>query len=144
MTTRKRVQYLMMCGVVASLAGALATDGGPRRRPRQKLSSRAKIDAASRRAGDKMEVIVRFTKAPGAVERSLIQGFVGQVRRSFRTNSRWMSLRLPAHVVAKLADNPNVDFIAADPPITSAMDVARVAAGEAPANTYEGTLKGSG
>src|SRR5262245_51010893 len=114
MTTRKRLLYLM-CGVAATLTGVVATEGGPSRRPRTKLSAHAKAEAARRRGTDKVEVIVRFKKAPGTLERSLIQGFGGQFGRRFRDNSRWVSLRLPAQVIEKLADNPNVEFVAADP-----------------------------
>src|SRR5438445_6927984 len=66
-----------------------------------KLSWKAS-EEASRKGTAKMDVIVRFRRAPGNAENLVVQGFGGKVRRQLHGSSRWMSLRLPANVVAKL------------------------------------------
>jgi serine protease AprX len=108
-----------------------------------KLSSRAR-DEASRKGSAKMDVIVRFRRAPGAAENMLVQVFGGKERHHLRNSSRWMALRLPASVVARLADHPNVEFVAADPPVSAAMDVARIAAGAPPPAVPESGFTGAG
>ena len=108
-----------------------------------KLSSRAR-DEASRKGSAKMDVIVRFRRAPGAAENMLVQAFGGKERHHLRNSSRWMALRLPASVVARLADHPNVEFVAADPPMSAAMDVARISAGAAPPEVPESGFMGAG
>jgi serine protease AprX len=91
-----------------------------------------------------MNVIVRFRRSPGAAENLLIQGFGGGVRKQLKGSSRWMSVSLPANLVARLAEHSIVDFVAADEPVASALDIARQAANEAPVEVPESAFKGAG
>ena len=144
MTNFYRHQWRHLAWGLALVLGSVSTASGrvDHQRP-GKLSLRAR-DEAARKGNAKMDVIVRFRRAPGAAENMLVQGFGGNVRRQLRESSRWMSLRLPASVVARLADHPNVEFVASDPPMSASMDVARVAADAAPAEVPESAYKGAG
>ncbi|HEX9546582.1 MAG TPA: S8 family peptidase, partial [Acidimicrobiales bacterium] len=55
-----------------------------------------------------------------------------------------MSLRLPASLVAPLADNPIIEFVASDPPMSMAMDIARGASDAPPVTVPESGLSGQG
>ena len=61
-----------------------------------------------------------------------------------RASSRWMSVSLPAHVVARLAEHSIVDFVASDEPVAASLDIARQAANEAPVEVPESAFKGAG
>ena len=108
-----------------------------------KLSWKAS-EEASRKGTAKMDVIVRFRRAPGNLENLVVQGFGGKVRRELHGSSRWMSLRMPANAVAKLADNPNVEFVASDQPVAATLDIARVASDVPPLAVPESGFKGAG
>ena len=73
----------------------------------------------------------------------LVTGFGGGVRRQLRASSRWMSLRLPANLVDRLAEHAIVEFVAADEPVSAAMDLSRAAANE-PVDLPESAFKGAG
>src|SRR3954464_2471667 len=128
----RRWRYLGW-GLLLALVSVSAADGrGDRRRP-GKMSERASYRASSARGSNaKVDVIVRFRRPPGAAEKMLVTSFGGGVRRELRGSSRWMSLRLPASVVAKLAEHSIVDFVAADEYVTGGMDLSRSASHEAP------------
>jgi len=109
------------------------------------MSERASYRASSARGSNaKVDVIVRFRRPPGAAEKMLVTSFGGGVRRELRGSSRWMSVRLPASVVAKLAEHSIVDFVAADEYVTGGMDLSRSASHEAPVDVPESGLKGAG
>ena len=93
-----------------------------------------------------MNVLVRFRKAPGGAERALVTALGGQERRQLKASSRsrWLSLRIPAHRVAALADNDAVDYVSIDEPVMTAMDVAREASNEPVAPAPESAFKGAG
>ena len=111
---------------------------------REKRSTRAR-DAASRKGGSaKLDLLVRFRLAPGASERSLVQALGGQQRRRMSASSRWLSVRLPAHRLAALADNDSVDYVGLDEPVMTDMDVARYASNVPMAPAVESALKGAG
>jgi serine protease AprX len=74
----------------------------------------------------------------------LVRALGGSVRKQLKASSRWMSLTLPANVVARLSEHALVDFVAADEPVTASMDVARQAANEAPVSAPESALRGAG
>src|SRR4029078_4191658 len=97
----------------------------------------AALRAASRKGSAKMNAIVRFRRAPGAAEKMLVQGLGGGVRKQMRASSRWMSVSLPAHMVAPFPEHPIVVFVAADEPVAASLDVARQAAHEAPVEVPE-------
>src|SRR5712691_1486710 len=144
MTNYYRRHWRHLAWGVALVLGSVSTASGrvDHQRP-GKLSLRAR-DEAARKGNAKMDVLVRFRRAPGAAENLLVQGFGGKVRRSLRNSSRWMSLRLPANVVARLAENLNVEFVASDPPVSVSMDVARMASDAAPPEVPESVYKGAG
>ncbi|MGE3375846.1 MAG: S8 family peptidase [Vicinamibacteria bacterium] len=121
------------------LGCAAAASAEPRS---SKLSARTRHEAKEKGTA-KVEVLVRFRRHPGAAERSLVRAFGGQIRREFRRGG-WIALRVPAHRLAKLAEHPNVEFVAADAPVAGAMDVARQTAGEPPVTAHESALKGAG
>lgn len=134
--------------VLAVLIGAGAAEAaqGQRRNKqgeRIKLSDKVRHEARSKKSHQLVDVLVRFRKQPGAAERSLVKSFGGKFRREFRVG-RWIALRIPARLAEKLADHPNVEFVAADVPVTAAMDVARQTAGEPPVTANESALTGAG
>jgi serine protease AprX len=55
-----------------------------------------------------------------------------------------MSISLPAHVVARLAEHTIVDYVASDEPVAASLDFARQAANEAPVEAPESAFKGAG
>jgi serine protease AprX len=101
-------------------------------------------EAASGKGSAKMDVLVRFRKVPGAAERLLVRGHGGQERRKLSASSRWLSVRLPAHRVAALADNVAVEYVGIDEPVTTAMDVAREASNEPVSPAPDSVFKGAG
>src|SRR6185503_7978957 len=131
-------------GLVLGLVSVSASAGKNNQRWNPgKLSDKAR-QTASRKGSAKMNVIVRFRRAPGAAEKMLVQGLGGGVRKQMRASSRWMSVSLPAHVVARLSEHSIVDFVAADEPVAASLDVARQAANEAPVEVPESAYKGAG
>src|SRR5262245_17062275 len=143
--TKHQTRRRLVGGLIVALACvfAVVSESAQTQRRHGKLSGRAQLEA--RRGGSqKINVMVRFRQRPGALDKALVQSLGGKVGRQFRSSSRWLSLRLPAHLVEKLADHPNVEFVAADPQVSAAMDVARQAAGEPPATAPESMLKGAG
>jgi serine protease AprX len=140
---RQRMKRNWIWGLAVALACALGaiTESTEALRRRGKLSHKARIEAGLRGAG-KMDVMVRFRRQPGAAERNLVRSFEGRQRHAAR--SRWMSVRLPARHVSRFADDPNVEFVAIDAPMTASMDVARQTAGMPPAETIESGLTGAG
>jgi serine protease AprX len=144
MTHRRRWRHLAWGLALAMVTVSVASGRTDRRHP-GKLSERARAEAG-RKGTAKMNVIVRFRRAPGAPERMLVQGFGGQMRRHLKDSSRWMAVQLPAHLLARMSDNPIIDFVAVDSPVASSgtMDVARATSGAAPVDVPESGLKGAG
>src|SRR5688572_5442566 len=75
------------------VAAAPATTRGDNGR----LSARAQEKASNAQGNLRVDVLVKFRRAPGNAERAAVQRQGGSVRRQLRQASRWMSLRLPAH-----------------------------------------------
>ncbi len=130
-------------GLALALVSVSSAAGKVDKRRPGKLSERAR-HSASQKGNAKMDVIVRFRRAPGAAEQNLVQAFGGGVRRHLKSSSRWMALRLPANVVAKLADHGAVDFIASDEPVAPSLDIARQASNEPSFEVPESAFKGAG
>ena len=123
----------------AAWAGAVPPTGrGHDRKVSDHLRQQAKQDPKA-----KLDVIIRFRQEPGAAERTLLKSLGGHVRRQFRS-LRWMAVRLPASAVAALGNNPAVEYVATDAPMSPNMDVARQAADEPTIDAPESTLKGAG
>ena len=110
---------------------------------REKRSTRARA-AASRRGSAKINLLVRFRMAPGGSERSMVRNLGGQQRRRLSAASRWLSVRLPAHRLAELADDDAVEYVGLDEPVMTDMDVARQASNVPMAPAVESALKGAG
>src|SRR6185503_13977034 len=126
-------------GLVLGLVSVSASAGRNNQRWNPgKLSDKARL-TASRKGSAKMNVIVRFRRTPGAAEKMLVQGLGGGVRKQLKASSRWMSVSLPAHVVAKLAEHSIVDYVASDEPVAASLD-----ANEAPVEVPESAFKGAG
>jgi len=117
-------------------------DGGGRGEKRER-STRARA-AAKGRGSEKVNVLVRFRRAPQNGERALVAGLGGQERRRLDGRTRWMSVRLPAHRVAALADSGRVDYVGIDEPVSTTMDVAREAANQPVAPAPESAFRGAG
>jgi serine protease AprX len=130
-------------GLLLALVSVSAAHGKVDKRRPGKLSDRARLSSLAK-GSSKMDVIVRFRRAPGAAEKMLVQSFGGGVRKQLRDNSRWMSLRLPANLVSRLSEHTIVDFVAADEPVTAALDVTRAAADQPTIDVPESELKGAG
>jgi serine protease AprX len=130
-------------GLLLALVSVSAANGKVDKRRPGKLSEKAR-QSASAKGNAKMDVIVRFRRAPGAAENMLVQGLGGGVRKNLAISSRWMSVRLPAQVVARLSEHSIVDYIVSDEPVSASMDVARLAANEAPVEVPESAFKGAG
>ena len=106
-------------------------------------SARAR-EVARGRGTSNIDVLVRFHQGPTAADRSLVASLGGHQRRHLSSSSRWLSVRLPAHRVATLADNARVDYVGIDEPVSTSMDVAREASNQPVAPAVEATLKGAG
>jgi serine protease AprX len=130
---------------VLGLVSVSASAGRPSKWNPGKLSDKARL-SAGRKGTAKMNVLVRFRRSPGAAEKMLVQGLGGGVRKPLSASSRWMSVSIPANVLARLAEHSIVDFVAADEPVTASagMDVTRQAADEAPVSAPESAFKGAG
>src|SRR5438552_3344923 len=141
--SRRRSWRPLVWGLVIALGAVSAVAGKVDRRHPGKLSAKARDDAG-RKGGARMDVLVRFRKTPGAAENALVKAFGGSVRRPLKSSSRWMSLRLPASVVAKLAENAIVEFVASDPLVGASLDSARQTSNEPQASQPESAFKGAG
>ncbi len=128
MTRYSRRWRHLAWGLVLGLVSVSASAGRPTKWNPGKLSDKAR-DSASRKGTAKMNVLVRFRRNPGAAEKMLVQGLGGGVRKPLSGSSRWMSVSMPAHAVARLAEHSIVDFVAADEPVAASagMDVAESA-----------------
>jgi serine protease AprX len=130
-----------MVFVLATTVPASAQHHGRDRNPR-KLSDEARAQGKARGAAG-LDVVVRFRREPGAGERSLVTKFGGSVRRRHR--SRWMSVRVPGRALQRLADDPAVEFVAVDAPVSAAaMNASRVAAGLPETYQPESAFRGAG
>src|ERR1700682_5921644 len=124
MTRYSRRWRHLAWGLLLGLVSVSASSGRETTGHHGKLSDKAR-EGASRRGTAKMNVIVRFRRSPGAAEKMLVQGFGGGVRQQYTAPSRWRSVSLPAHVVARLSEHSIVDFVAADEPVAASMDIAK-------------------
>jgi len=145
MTRYSRRWRHLAWGLVLGLVSVSASAGRPTKSNPGKLSDKARV-SASLKGTARMNVLVRFRRSPGAPEKMLVQGLGGAVRKPLTASSRWMSVSMPAHAVARLAEHSIVDFVAADEPVSASagMDVARQAADEAPVTAPESGFKGAG
>ena len=130
-------------GLALALVSMSAADGRVDKRRPGKLSEKARL-VATGKGNAKVDVLVRFRRSPGAAEKMLVRGFGGGLRKDLGSSSRWLSVRLPASIVARLAEHTIVDFVASDEPVAAAMDIARSAANEAPVEAPESALRGAG
>jgi serine protease AprX len=129
--------------LTAAASPALASENRP---ARPKISPRVLEEARAKsgpKASDTVDVLVRFRREPGKDERALLAELKGAVKRQFRA-SRWTSVRVPASKVAKLAEHPDVEFVASDPQVSIMMDAARTAAGIPSADVPESGFTGTG
>jgi serine protease AprX len=143
MTRYSRRWRHLAWGLMLGLVSVSASAGRATRLNPGKLSDKAR-QTATRKGTARMNVLVRFRRSPGAAERMLVQGLGGGVRKELSASSRWMSLSLPASVVARLSEHALVDFVASDEPVAPSMDVAKQAANEAPVSAPESAFKGAG
>ena len=143
MTRYSRRWRHLAWGLVLGLVSVSASAGRTTRLNPGKLSDKAR-QTASRKGNAKMNVLVRFRRSPGAAEKTLIQGLGGGVRKQLSASSRWMSVSVPAFVVARLSEHALVDFVASDEPVAPSMDVARQASNEAPVSAPESAFTGAG
>ncbi len=148
MPTLRPARWLaLFLGTVLVLAATEPADAKHRRRDRDRRPARLSEEVLSRAkagsGGAGLDVIVRFRREPGTGERSLVSKFGGRVRRRHR--SRWMSVRVPAHAIDKLAEDAAVEFVAVDAPISAAgREASRIAAGLPESNQPESVFKGAG
>jgi serine protease AprX len=136
----RRFLFLLVGLALAGIGPASTAPRDPRR-GHGRISAKAR-EEGRRKGAANLDVIVRF-RDPGAAARTTVRGFGGQVRREHR--SRWMAVRLPGSAVERLADNPNVEYIAIDAPVSAAaMDASRATAGLPAAPAPESALRGAG
>src|SRR5690349_14878738 len=124
MTTRRRFRFLV--GALAIALGAVPADAGSAnskagstksdkadQRLQAKMSGKLRQDAKRRSGGPTMDVLVRYRKAPTALDQAFVAGLGGEIRRKGRraSSSRWVTVRVPVNALDKLADNANVDYI---------------------------------
>lgn len=155
MTTRERQGWAVAAAVAVLMLGS-ATVGDAKsansgkgnaseRRQLRKLSGAVQREAKRGKGSDRINVIVRFNRVPGAAESQLLTRLGGLAKRKNpRIAGQWLSLRLPKSAVDVLAENPNVDFIATDAPVASMMDVAKATAGRPSPLAPEVQLTGAG
>jgi serine protease AprX len=136
----------VLAGLVLALASAASLAAAPAgQHPGPgKLSAKVRERATTKRNAATVDVLVRFRKAPGASERTLLQAHGGRLGRRLRVSSRWMAVRLPLTAVTRLAENPAVEFVASDERVSAAMDVARQAVNAPGPTAPESLLKGAG
>ena len=145
-TTNGRCEVLRVAAWTLVLAVAIpvfaSADNGNHR---GRISGRAREKASTAANGNaKIDVLVRFRQQPGNAERAAVQRNGGTVKRPLRSASRWMSLRLPAHRLVSLAEDPTVDYVGLDEPVSTAMDVARQASNMPSEPEPETSLTGAG
>ena len=143
---RHRATWGLAFVLLLAPTAVIQGDNGDRGRGRghgRERSGRAR-DIARGQGSTKLNILVRFRRTPGISEHSLVQGLGAQARRPLRNSSRWLSLRLPAHRLAALADSDSVDYVGIDEPVMTDMDIARQAANEPVAPSPESALKGAG
>jgi serine protease AprX len=136
---------------VVSAKSGKGSEGNGRASQKRNPKLSAKVESDAKRVDNKgkgkgkLDIIVRFRSTPGATENTLLKALGGQLRRApAKSPSRWVAVRVSPEVIEKLTSNPNVDFIASDPPVSAALDVARQAAHQPPADVPESLLKGAG
>ena len=134
--------------LVLSLTTVVPVEGAARQDKHRKLSPKVlevlgADDAEGKGAERTIDVLVRFRGVPGPDERALLQKLKGAVRRQVRA-SRWMAVTIPAGMAARLAEHPDVEYVATNPPVFVAMDVAREAAGVPSLAVPESGLTGAG
>lgn len=155
MISRERQGWKVVAAAVAALVvgsagvgeakSANSGKGNASDRRLRKLSAAVEREAKRGRSGDRINVIVRFNRVPGAVESQMLTRLGGRAKRATpRTTGRWLSLRLPKSAIDALANSPNVEFIATDPPVASMMDMARPTAGQPSPLAPEVQLTGAG
>lgn len=105
-------------------------------RKRAKLSRALSEKARSHSAGapELVDVIVAFHERPADSERVLATQLGGHDRRGYR-KFPFRAMRVPAHMLEKLADNPRVKFVSPDRAVTSASPPARETA-RVPGSTW--------
>lgn len=136
----RRCLFLLL-GLALAGTGPASTAPRDPRRGHGKISDKARAEGR-RKGAASLDVIVRF-RDPGAAAGTTVRGVGGQVRRQHR--SRWMTVRLPGSAVDRLADQPNVEYVAIDAPLFgAAMDASRATAGLPSAPAPEIALKGAG
>ena len=141
--TRWQALVLGFVLILSTTAPASAKNRGRGGRRPAKLSEAAHQRSKAMSGGDGLDVIVRFKRTPGTGERSLVSKFGGRAGRSHR--SRWMSVRVPASAVDKLAEDASVEFVALDAPISVfAQEASRSAAGLPESFQAESMFKGTG
>jgi serine protease AprX len=131
----------MLGTLLLAVASSVSATALPGQGHSEKLSKEA-FEEGKARDKAKIEVLVRFRRNPGASERTLVRALGGEVRRHHR--SRWMAVRVPGRAVEKMANHPDVEFVAMNHPISASMDVSRAAAGLPAPELPESVLKGSG
>ena len=141
--SRQGTAWAIVFALLLPPTAVINGDNGGKGNKEHRRSARAR-DLAKGRGATKVDVLVRFRRVPDAVENSLVQGLGGHARRPLKASSRWRSLRVPADRIATLADNPAVDYVGIDEPVTTAMDIAREASNEPVSPAPESALKGAG
>jgi serine protease AprX len=135
-------------GLIVALIGAPTAvvhgDNGPGNGHGSGVRSARARAVAQGQGSAHVNVLVRFRQAPGNPERALVGSLGGHERRRLSSGSRWLSVRLPAHRVAALADNDRVDYVGIDEPVSTSMDIAREASNLPVAPDVESALKGAG
>jgi serine protease AprX len=135
---------LLISGValVLASAGSAAAEERASHRPPGKLSERVRREGRARGSA-KIDVLVRFHKPPGVQERWLLGRLGGRIRRPLGFG--WVSVDLPGVAVETLAASPAIEYVAVDAPVAAAtLEVSRRAAGEAPPEAPETSLRGAG
>jgi serine protease AprX len=143
--TRRRTSTGTALAIAFVIAAVPATGRADNRNPREgRVGPRAREAAENARASEKIDILVRFRQSAGSSERTMAQGLGASVRRQYRAHSRWMSLRLPAHRLAALAERPSVEYVGLDEPVGTAMDFAREASNLPVLPAPETSLTGAG
>jgi serine protease AprX len=143
---RRGAAWAIVCALLLPPTAVINGDNGNKGDKGKKghgRSARAR-DIADGRGAAKVDVLVRFRRAPGSLEHSLVHELGGHARRQLKASSRWLSLRVPADRIAALAENPAVDHVGIDEPVMTAMDVSREASNEPVSPAPESALKGAG
>ena len=142
-TTNRRRTWpgVAIAFVIALVPAAGRADNGNHH---GRVSGRARDAAERAHPQSRIDILVRFRQAPGNPERAMVHSLGATVKKQLRASSRWMSLRLPAHRLAALAERPSVEYVGLDEPVMTAMDVAREASNQPIAPAPETALTGAG